>query len=122
MSPRTRRTGARAIRLLLTPDEHAPAAARRALRCLPLGARRDDVLLLTSELVTSAVEGGAAAVGEPIEVAAECDGAGARVEVCNRGPGRTGQPAGHGLRILEAMTDHWGVAVGGRSVWFELSR
>jgi hypothetical protein len=113
-----RRNQAERIKVLLTPDEHAPAAARRALRRLPLGELRDDVLLLTSELVTSAVMDGA---GVPIELEAECRGDGARVAVRNRGGGRFARPAGHRLRILEAATDGWGVDDGPPGVWFELS-
>ena len=113
------RPEAERLRVLLTPDEHAPAAARRALRRLPLGELRDDVLLLASELVTHAVVGGA---GDPIELAAECVGDGARVAVLNRGAGRFARPDGHRLRMLEAATDDWGVADDGPAgVWFELS-
>ena len=52
----------------LEADVHAPAAARRALRELPLGERADDVLLLASELVTNAVVHGSA---QPIELEAD---------------------------------------------------
>ena len=109
------------LRLLLTPDENAPAAARRALRRMPLGERREDVLLLASELVTSAVVGGAHDAGDPIALDAECDGVHSRVEVRNR-MGRLARPVGHSRRILDAVTDDWGVADGDEpGVWFELS-
>ena len=88
---------------------------------MPLGDRRDDILLLASELVTSAVVGGARDARDPIELDAECDGVRARVEVRNR-MGRFARPAGHSRRILDAATDDWGVAEGDAAgVWFELS-
>ena len=111
------------LRLLLTPDQNAPAAARRALRDLPLGERGDDVLLLASELVTNAVVHGAVAADEPIELEAECDDGCARVEVRNRGSGFVRErAAGYGLLIVAAATDRWGLSQDGATcVWFEVA-
>jgi anti-sigma regulatory factor (Ser/Thr protein kinase) len=111
------------LRLQLVPDEHAPATARRALRELPLGERKDDVLLLASELVTNAVVHATRGSGEPIELVAACERDRTRVEVRDRGPGFAADPRlGHGLRLVEAATDRWGIEHDGETrVWFELA-
>jgi hypothetical protein len=110
------------LRLQLAPDVHAPAAARRALRELPLGERTDDVLLLASELVTNAVRHAGLRPDQAIELVAACDAGVAHVEVRDRGPGFDLDPqAGHGLKIVDSMTPRWGVEHDGATrVWFEL--
>ena len=108
------------VRIDIAPDADAPAAARRALRELPLGAAADDVLLVASELVTNAVQHSGSK--EPIELDASSDEAGTRVEVRDGGrfvPGTTG----HGLRILTAAAERWGIEQDGPTrIWFELPR
>ena len=109
------------LQLQLPPESGAPAAARRALRTLPLGDRADDVLLLASELVTNAVVH--ADSEEPIELTAECRPDGTWVEVRDHGHGFESPPlrAGHGLQILTATSDRWGIVHdGATSVWFEV--
>ena len=83
------------LRLLLTPDVDAPAAARRALRTLPLGETADDVLLLASELVTNAVLHAGLDADQVIELDADCEAGGARASrsattaaASSRRPGR----------------------------------
>jgi anti-sigma regulatory factor (Ser/Thr protein kinase) len=116
------RPGRKRLRLRLAPDANAPAAARRALRRLPLGEREEDVLLLASELVTNAVVHARPPHGEPIELEATCDGGRARVEVRDKGPGFGRDTVlGHGLRMVEYVTERWGIEHNGSTrVWFEL--
>jgi nitrate/nitrite-specific signal transduction histidine kinase len=109
------------LQLQLPPESGAPAAARRALRTLPLGDRADDVLLLASELVTNAVLH--AGSRNPIELIAECRPDGTWVEVRDHGRGFESPPlrAGHGLQILTATSDRWGIVQDDATrVWFEL--
>jgi anti-sigma regulatory factor (Ser/Thr protein kinase) len=117
--------GSRGLHLLLPPDIHAPAAARRALRTLPLGDRAGDVVLLASELVASAVAGGAHAPDKPIELSASCAPGSTRVEVHDHGDGlAAGDFAeGYGLRVLSAASERWGIEHAGTTrVWFEIDQ
>jgi anti-sigma regulatory factor (Ser/Thr protein kinase) len=117
--------GSRRLHLMLPPDVHAPAAARRALRTLPLGDRAGDVVLLASELVASAVVGGAHEANEPIELSASCEPGCTRVEVHDHGHGLA--PAdlagGYGLQVLSGASRRWGIEHDGTTrVWFELDQ
>jgi anti-sigma regulatory factor (Ser/Thr protein kinase) len=88
---------------------------------LPLGDRADDILLIASELVTNAVLH--ADTIEPIELTVECGPDGAWVEVRDHGHGfGTGSPdEGHGLQILAAASERWGIVQDDcTSVWFEV--
>ena len=85
------------------------------------------VLLIASELVTNAVRHGP---GEPIDLRITVNGDGSvRGEVDDRGDGeveirdltREGAGGGFGLRIVESLTDRWGVDDDTTNVWFELS-
>jgi anti-sigma regulatory factor (Ser/Thr protein kinase) len=110
------------LQLKLPSDVHSPAAARRALRELPLGERADDVVLLASELVADAVvhDGDA-----PIELAADCGPGRTRVEVRDhRDELGAGELAGgYGLALLAAASERWGIAHDGITrVWFELGQ
>lgn len=121
MSPYDAQSGPGRLQLQLPPDPGAPAAARRALRSLPLGDRAADVLLLTSELVTNAVLHTDSV--EPIELLAECGPDRARVEVRDHGDGSTAPSLGHGhaLGILAAASERWGILHDDcTSVWFEI--
>ena len=87
-----------------------------------------DVRLLVSEIVTNAVIHGPT---EVIVVDIAISDSRVRVEVCDGGVGFEfsggSRPVdtigGQGLRILDALASHWGVAGDdGTCVWFELER
>ena len=121
MPPHEAQSGLGRLQLQLPPDSGAPAVARSALRTLPLGDRVDDVLLLASELVTNAVLH--ADSTEPIELIAECRPDAAWVEVRDHGHGFESAPLGegHGLQILAAASERWGIVQdGSTAVWFEI--
>ncbi|MCW3065417.1 MAG: protein serine/threonine phosphatase [Solirubrobacterales bacterium] len=118
--------------LVLSPDDEAPARARRLLRQL-LGERLDGDLaaaeLVVSELVTNAVLHGQRAgmnpVGLTLEESSDC----LRIEVTDHGPGFTearaapGDPGGWGLVVVGELADRWGIerAQRGVRVWAELN-
>jgi anti-sigma regulatory factor (Ser/Thr protein kinase) len=109
------------LQVQLLPDFHAPAAARHALRTLPLGERADDVVLVASELVTNAVLH--ADTSRPIELIAECRPDGARVEVRDHGHGFEPEhvTAGAGFHIAASASARWGIDQDvATSVWFEV--
>ncbi len=110
---------------------HGPAAARlaryevrRALRCLPPDGLRHDVELAVSELVTNAVEHGAAPVALTLRRATgAADDPVIVVEVRDGGqtdPAAVGEPSGgeplaprgRGLGIVSALSARWGVETG----------
>jgi anti-sigma regulatory factor (Ser/Thr protein kinase) len=114
----------------LTADTTAPWRARALAGALfaDLDAnRRDDVLLLVSELVTNAAEHGSGA-GDAIGLSVCIEGHLLRVTVTDRS---VAPPAlrrvsrdcthGRGLWIVDQLVDRWGVDVGesGKSVWVE---
>jgi anti-sigma regulatory factor (Ser/Thr protein kinase) len=108
------------VRIDLAPDASAPAAARRALRELPLGSAADDVLLVTSEVVTNAVKHGRRVT--PIELDASCERDHTHVEIRDRGRFIPGE-SGYGLRILAAAASRWGIEQDEVTrVWFDLPR
>src|SRR5215207_6861149 len=93
--------GPRRLRVTLLPDVDAPAAARRALRSLPLGTRADDVVLVASEIVSGAVAHAGPGAGAPIELSATCERGRTWVEICDRGAGFPQElSAGYGIRVL----------------------
>src|SRR3954469_18511816 len=94
------------------------------------GAGRDDLVepavLLVSELVTNAL----LHAGTDIDLVAEVDGQGLRVEVGDGSPHLPSRRryaatagTGRGLMMLESMVDDWGVTRHrrGKTVWFRLS-
>lgn len=111
------------------PDPLAPRRARADLRSA-LAAQADpdaiDVVeLLTSELVTNAVEH----AGSPARVAAAVLGARIRVSVSDDDPTplqvatpAAGAEGGRGLALVEALSLSWGIDVtpSGKTVWFEI--
>jgi anti-sigma regulatory factor (Ser/Thr protein kinase) len=115
------------IVLSLDRTVDAPRRARNEIRVLAaeLGEERtEDAMLLVSELVTNAVKYG----GEgPVEIVVDRTGGHARFTVRDRGgpgplpeirtPGTAG--GGHGLRLVDSISDRWGVAHGSTIVWFE---
>jgi hypothetical protein len=108
------------VRIDLAPDASAPAAARRALRELPLGPAADDVLLVASEVVTNAVKHGRSVA--PIELDATCEDGHTRVEIRDGGRFIPGE-SGYGLRILANAAARWGIEQNDVTrVWFELPR
>ena len=111
----------------------SPRVARQRLREFLTDPEPSDPFALTavvviSELVTNAVRYGEA----PIRVSLSWDGTSLRIEVFDRDPRATvvrAKPAtksgetGHGLRIVDAVAQHWGVrrTEEGKSVWVELA-
>jgi anti-sigma regulatory factor (Ser/Thr protein kinase) len=112
--------------LTLERTVDAPRLARDQVRAaagrLP---RAEDAVLLVSELVTNAVKYG----GEgPVELRLAPDDDHVRISVRDHG-GRGVLPVmresgdgegGHGLRLVDALSDRWGVERGSTIVWFEL--
>ena len=126
--------GAEALAFTVLWGRDAPEAGRREIagRVAPwLPAYRAFALkLLTTEVVTNAVQHGVAAPDAAIrvEVVVECSRV--RVEVTNTGPAVTACAAvpavtsttGRGLLLVDALADSWGVRheVGQTTVWFEI--
>ena len=88
-----------------------------------LGAQqREDAALMVSELVTNAVVHGVGSISLRIDVEADA----VRIEVADEGnvalaPSPTaGAHGGWGLRIVEQLSDDWGVRDGSTKVWFRL--
>ena len=112
-------------------DAHAPELARgyvrRALASV-LDRRIDDAVLLTSEVVTNAVEHASAGT---VELAVVLGPTFARIEVTNPseawtiGPApRDGEPdetGGWGLPMVARLSDRWGTR-DRDTVWFEFQR
>jgi hypothetical protein len=89
----------------------------------------EDVLLMTSELVTNAC----LYAGGPVELTVSAAGPGrVRVEVVDASPRAPGvrppatpaRPGGHGLRVVQRLARRWGSEArsGGKAVWFEVER
>jgi len=117
----------------LDPGAHAPADARRQLQRRLPGALPpslvDDVLLLTTELVTNSVRHSPAAGGGTVDVAVVLAPDRIRVEVSDPGSGFAHVPqhpgtlseGGRGLFLVDVIADRWGMGEGGRTrVWYEM--
>ena len=117
----------------LEPGAHAPAEARQELQARLPGILApsliDDVLLLTTELVTNSVRHSPAATDGTVDVAVMVAQERIRVEVSDPGSGFSHVPqhpgtlseGGRGLFLVEALSDRWGTEGGERTtVWFEL--
>jgi anti-sigma regulatory factor (Ser/Thr protein kinase) len=117
--------------LTLPRTIQAPRQARDRMRAYEarLGPERtEDAALLVSELVTNAVKYGPEH-GEIKLIVAE-DESRMRVTVHDTGAGplpsmrpRDRLPhegGGHGLRLVDLISDRWGVERGSTRVWFEL--
>ncbi|CAN5437207.1 hypothetical protein BH20ACT15_BH20ACT15_01210 [soil metagenome] len=113
----------------LESEPEAPRQARAAIA--PLAEQVSertlhDLRVVVSELVSNAV---VHAPGEPIHVQVDVDTEGViHGEISDRGDGDVklrptapGRPGGHGLGIVDALTDRWGVRDGSARVWFELA-
>jgi anti-sigma regulatory factor (Ser/Thr protein kinase) len=113
--------------LILDRTVDAPREARAHVRALNVE-RSDDATLLVSELVTNAVKYGPED-GE-IRLIVDRDDVRTRFTVHDPGAGPLPEmrPAdslareggGHGLRLVDAVSDRWGVERGSTRVWFEL--
>ena len=112
---------------------HAPALircarqARRLVRDLVHAERVDDATLLVSELVTNAVKYGPEEetirlIVEQARTAHALHRARPRPRAAARDARRETIPprGGHGLRLVDALADRWGVERGSTRVWFEL--
>jgi anti-sigma regulatory factor (Ser/Thr protein kinase) len=117
----------------LEPGAHAPAQARRELAARLRGGLPqslvDDVLLLTTELVTNSVRHAPETATGSIDVSVVYRPSTIRVEVTDPGEGfahvrqRPGalSEGGRGLFLVEALADRWGKREGGNTtVWYEL--
>jgi anti-sigma regulatory factor (Ser/Thr protein kinase) len=109
----------------------APREARERIRrhAATLGAQRtEDAVLLVSELVTNAVKYGPEH-GE-IRLIVATDDSRMRITVHDPGAGPLPEMrpldrlphegGGHGLRLVDRVSDRWGVERGSTRVWFEL--
>ena len=104
----------------------APSQARRIAGDFVEPERVDDATLLVSELVTNAVKYGPEE--ETIRLIVEQDDRCTRFTVHDLGLGPLPEmraaddpaPGGHGLRLVDALADRWGVERGSTRVWFEL--
>jgi two-component sensor histidine kinase len=109
----------------------APREARSRVRDICSNFAPDKVenaVLLVSELVTNAVKYGPE--DEAIRLIIHAGETTSRFTVHDLGGGplpemRTEDdpaPGGHGLRLVDALADRWGVERGSTRVWFELDR
>jgi anti-sigma regulatory factor (Ser/Thr protein kinase) len=121
----------RTARTELVCSDESPSTARRfvahTLNDWDARFDKDDVLLLTSELVTNAVIHAPGAIVLNVELLQNR----LRVAVVDHGPGRPvvqppedlSRPSGRGMVIVDSMSSAWGVDPlpgGAKSVWFEL--
>jgi anti-sigma regulatory factor (Ser/Thr protein kinase) len=117
--------------LSLERTTDAPREARGRVRDLSHHldpARVEDAVLLVSELVTNAVKYGPE--DEAIRLIVTTDDQTTRFTVHDLGLGPLPEmrdqsdpaPGGHGLRLVDALADRWGVERGSTRVWFELRR
>jgi anti-sigma regulatory factor (Ser/Thr protein kinase) len=113
----------------LSAPRRARALARDLLGPLLDERRRNDLLVLVTELVTNAVRhaGAGPQATVVLHLAASVDAV--RAEVCDDGPGfepverEPGPEGGFGLPLLRGLSSRWGVAVDrGACVWFEIDR
>jgi anti-sigma regulatory factor (Ser/Thr protein kinase) len=85
----------------------------------------EDLRLIVSELVTNAIKHGP---DGKVKVRLKRDGRTIRGQVEDEGTGpfalrrrgRLGPDGGLGLRLVDSLSDRWGVEAGSSRVWFEL--
>jgi anti-sigma regulatory factor (Ser/Thr protein kinase) len=117
----------------LAGGPYAVTAARLALTDLESQLDQSvafDVRLLVSELVTNSVQHARVAAEDSIVLVVTISEEAVRVEVRDNGPGfeppasppPEDADAGWGLFLVEQLADSWGVADGGKGVWFEIRR
>jgi anti-sigma regulatory factor (Ser/Thr protein kinase) len=121
------------VELELRRGVEAPAIARAAVGELCehaglVGARRQTLQLLVSEVVTNAVLHSNGPAATPIRLSARASDDVVRVEVDDGGRGFTPGSAarargGWGLQIVQKEARQWGIEdMDGTRVWFELAR
>jgi anti-sigma regulatory factor (Ser/Thr protein kinase) len=111
----------------LPRSSDAPRQARQLVRDLVSPERAHDATLLVSELVTNAVKYGPEE--ETISLIIGHGDGRTRFTVHDLGLGPLPEmraeddpaPGGHGLRLVDALADRWGVERGSTRVWFELA-
>jgi len=106
-----------------SPDSVSAARRLVNVHTTSLGTQeREDAALMVSELVTNAVVHGVGAIS--LQIDAEPDAV--RIEVADEGnvalapSPEAGAHGGWGLRIVEQLSDDWGVLEGSTKVWFRL--
>ena len=110
----------------LPRSSDAPRQARHLARDLVAPERAADATLLVSELVTNAVKYGPEEEGIRLIVGHGEDRTRFTVHDLGLGPlpemraENDPAPGGHGLRLVDAIADRWGVERGSTRVWFEL--
>jgi anti-sigma regulatory factor (Ser/Thr protein kinase) len=117
----------------LEPDAHAPGEARRRLsEALPAAipqALVDDLLLLTTELVTNSVRHAPSVPSGSVDVSVTYLPSAIRIEVADDGAGFAHVPqrparlaeGGRGLFLVDFIADRWGIADAAHTaVWCEL--
>ena len=117
-------------RMRFAPSEEAVGAARRFVAGMIVDARpdvQDSVSLMVSELSTNALVHAASG----FDVFVERSDLTVFVSVSDRGDGapvlrspESSEPHGRGLRIVEALSDEWGISSEsdqGKTVWFRIS-
>jgi two-component sensor histidine kinase len=118
------------LSLELEPRQEAGQQARQfladRLRGQLTGDALDSLLAVVSELVNNSFVHGP---GEPISVSISVEDDGRVVgQVRDQGDGRiamreiAGDDGGHGLRIVDGLTERWAVLEGSTSVHFEMPR
>ncbi|MCW2831745.1 MAG: ATP-binding protein [Aeromicrobium sp.] len=124
------------MRASLQGNVRAPIGARDFVRIqlteveLPAGVVLEDVVLITSELVTNAVQAGATAVG--IALSASADRLDLTVDDNAAGwptprQAQDHEPNGRGLRIVDRLADSWTVTPDARgkritATWYPRTR
>jgi anti-sigma regulatory factor (Ser/Thr protein kinase) len=119
------------VHVCLPSDNRAARAARQSLRLLesyiPEGTI-DDVNLLVTELVSNSVKHASLLDDEEIQVDANSNERGIRVEVTNPGGAELSnrlpekaQESGWGLLLVTKIASRWGIVTNGRTlIWFEI--
>jgi anti-sigma regulatory factor (Ser/Thr protein kinase) len=112
------------MRFRLTPQ--APGRARRwADELIDLTPDvQATVVLLLSELVANSVRHSGCPPADEVEVLIQRTGGGVHVEVRDPGPGEGIEASDalehSGLRIVDVLSDRWGVRRDPTTVWFEV--
>ena len=115
----------RRTRIPLTVE--APHRARRWVKhAVPLEPHVGEVVvLLLSELVANSVRHSGRSAGDQVTIFVRKTTSSIHVEVCDPGPGGNIRPdasSDHsGLRILDSLSDRWGVTQDPTTVWFDVA-
>jgi serine/threonine-protein kinase RsbW len=119
---------AQELELSLPSRPQSLAEARSAATALVAGLSnntQDGVRVVVSELVTNAIKHGP---GGEVTLRLRREGLSVRGEVEDEGHGNidigrenAGPHGGFGLRVVNALTDRWGIEKGSTHVWFEFT-